>query len=540
MNEKQYHKFLSFKYFEYIIGLCLTLFIAALVFVVLAFVSKSEQQKGLEQNFNLVRLSQELRLSSDQLTMMARAYAATTNPKFKEFFEQILSIRSGESPRPKHLNRVYWDMLMVADGSPPFLSDEPKSLLDLLKENGASEQELTALTHAYDQSESLVLLENQAFDLVRQGKNQEALAILYSEAYLQSKVRIMRHINEFLSIREQKLGEFIAYSTMKLNVYYFAAVVCFLSLLCVLIFFYNARSRIRKNIISFLNSEVKNQTNELVSKNNALCAAVSDLEQVQARLVNAEKSATLMRLIPGLAHEINTPVGIAVTASSSQLLALEEVKACVNENKLAKKSLLESIESIENCANLVGNSASRISNIMNKLKVITQYGFDEKAQMLVLADEIRACVEDADNKGMHVELDIEVDEHIQIEAPRFLLHLPLAILIENSFNHAFEHPSTQYKLHIQASLTNQELTIRVCDNGCGIPDAIKGNLFDTLVVGNRDATVTELGLCLAHEIISQYFCGTLEYKSHCEGGACFAITMPLDGFRQSTAKENGE
>ncbi|WP_105214411.1 hypothetical protein [Pseudoalteromonas sp. T1lg22] len=73
MNEKQYHKFLSFKYFEYIIGLCLTLFIAALVFVVLAFVSKSEQQKGLEQNFNLVRLSQELRLSSDQLTMMARA-----------------------------------------------------------------------------------------------------------------------------------------------------------------------------------------------------------------------------------------------------------------------------------------------------------------------------------------------------------------------------------------------------------------------------------------------------------------------------------
>ncbi|MFY8274656.1 sensor histidine kinase [Pseudoalteromonas sp. SSDWG2] len=537
MKDTSYHKFLSFKYFEYIIGLCLSLFVAAMVFVILAFISKSEQQHGLEQNFKLVRLSQELRLSSDQLTMMARANAATANPKYKRFFEQILSIRSGQSPRPMHLNRVYWDMLMVDGGKAPFPNGQPQSLLSLLEENGASKEELEALTQAYDQSQSLVLLENQAFNLVEQGKNLEALAILYNEEYLQSKVRIMTYINEFLLLREQKLADFIAHSSMKLTLYYLGALICFLALLCVLIFFYNARSRIRRNIITFLNSEVKAQTDELVSKNTALNEAVYDLKQAQVKLLHAEKSSTLMRLIPGLAHEINTPVGIAVTASSSQLVALAEVKDKVSNNTLAKTALLESIENIESCATLVENSANRISSIINKLKLITQDGFKNNAQVLRLKEEICACLDEADTLGKTVNISLDIDEGISVHAPAFLLRQPIIELIENVYQHTFGthfmDKAIDAQLTIEARQNQSEITINVIDNGEGIDDALVHNMFDAFVVGNRHAKGLGLGLSVALTIVNQYFCGSLSYSPSPQGGACFAITMPIDGFEQA-------
>lgn len=536
-NTNNPKNFLSFKYFEQLVVASILLFVGAMLFVVFAFMSKSAQQEGLQKHFNLVYLSQELRLSSDQLTMMARAYAATGNEKFKQFFEQIIAIRSGVSPRPQHLNRVYWDMMMVEDGQAPSASGKPQSLLSLLEENGASTAELNALTHAYNQSESLVQLEKQAFALVEQGDRSGALAILYSEDYLQSKVAIMTPINSFLANREEKLQTFIQESSRQLTILYSGALLCFLLLLATLLVIYNARSSIRNNIIAYLNNEVKNQTKQLTVKNSALNEAIADLKHAQARLVSAEKSATLMRLIPGLAHEINTPVGIAVTASSSQLMALEAVKSQVSENKIAKATLLETIDTIEDCANLVGNSANRISTIINKLKIITQDGFTDKAQTLVLADEVKACLSAIDKPELDVKVSLDVDEQIRIHAPKFLLQQCLCALIENSFNHAFEPDSLGQELRIQANLINDKLTIRIFDNGHGVPDSIKDKLFDAFVVGNRNAKGMGLGLSLAMAIINQYFCGTLEYQPHTDGGTCFVISMPIDGFLQSTARE---
>ncbi len=530
--------FFSFKYFEQFVVASILLFVCAMLLVVLAFMSKNAQQEGLQRHFNLVHLSQELRLSSDQLTMMARAYAATGNDKFKDFFEQIIAIRSGLSPRPKHLNRVYWDMMMVENGQAPSANTEPQSLLSLLEENGASSAELAALTRAYNHSESLVKLEKQAFALVEKGEKSRALAILYSEQYLQSKVAIMTPINTFLATREDELQTFIDESSRQLTALYSGALICFLLLLTTLLVIYNARSSIRKNIITYLNNEVRDQTKQLTVKNSALNEAIADLKHAQARLVSAEKSATLMRLIPGLAHEINTPVGIAVTASSSQRVELEEVKNRVNENKLAKASLLESIESIENCATLVESSANRISTIINKLKVITQDGFAEKAQSLVLVDEVWACIEEVKNPDSKVTVRVDIDAQIRVDAPQFLLHQPISALLENCFNHAFENSPPEHEILIEASVLNEQLSIRICDNGSGIPDSIKDKLFDAFVVGNRNAKGMGLGLSLALAIINQYFCGTLEYQPHSEGGACFLISMPIDGFLQSTTREH--
>ena len=65
-----------------------------------------------------LRVMDELRQSSDDLTRMARTYAATGDQRFVDYFNQILDIRSGKAPRPLQYGRVYWD-LVIASGSAP-------------------------------------------------------------------------------------------------------------------------------------------------------------------------------------------------------------------------------------------------------------------------------------------------------------------------------------------------------------------------------------------------------------------------------------
>ena len=91
-----------------------------------------------------LRLMDSLRQSSDDLTVMARTYAATGDQRFVDYFNQILDIRSGKAPRPLQYDRVYWD-LVIANGSPPRAAGEPVALNDLLSQQGLAGDELTLL-----------------------------------------------------------------------------------------------------------------------------------------------------------------------------------------------------------------------------------------------------------------------------------------------------------------------------------------------------------------------------------------------------------
>lgn len=63
------------------------------------------------QKYYSYQLADELRQSSDDLTRMARTYAVTGNEKYQKFFNRILTIRNGETPRPQDYNDIYWDLV---------------------------------------------------------------------------------------------------------------------------------------------------------------------------------------------------------------------------------------------------------------------------------------------------------------------------------------------------------------------------------------------------------------------------------------------
>ena len=79
-----------------------------------AFVSREKTAELTEaqlQKYHSYQLADELRQSSDDLTRMARTYAVTGNEKYQKFFNRILTIRNGETPRPPDYSDIYWDLV---------------------------------------------------------------------------------------------------------------------------------------------------------------------------------------------------------------------------------------------------------------------------------------------------------------------------------------------------------------------------------------------------------------------------------------------
>ncbi len=149
-------------------------------------------------------LADELRQSSDDLTRMARAYAATGNPIYKQHYQEILDIRNGKRARPEHYENIYWDLVQSDNQRPRPFSHQTITLLDLMRKAHFTDAEFAKLAFAKANSDALTQTELAAFKLVEKsaaqpfsGMHVDALAMLQSPGYYQDKATIMRPINEF-------------------------------------------------------------------------------------------------------------------------------------------------------------------------------------------------------------------------------------------------------------------------------------------------------------------------------------------------------
>ena len=176
-----------------------------------------------ERRYESYLLADELRQSSDDLTRMARTYAATGDERYKGYFQDILDIRDGRAPRPAEAHNVYWD-LVTAGGEPPGESVGPAALRELISRAGFADAELALLAESERLSNDLVALEVEAMnamvglyrdesgDYAIDGDPDRDLArdLLHGAAYHEAKGRIMRPLRELVSRLEARTANDVA------------------------------------------------------------------------------------------------------------------------------------------------------------------------------------------------------------------------------------------------------------------------------------------------------------------------------------------
>ena len=179
-----------------------------------SFISRKKANELAEaqvQKYHSYQLADELRQSSDDLTRMARTYAVTGNEKYQKFFNRILTIRNGETPRPQDYNDIYWDLVTGDAEQDSAEAGEKISLESRMLSAGFTVKEFALLKDSQNQSDSLVKLENIAmhalkgefddgtgsFQVKKTPDQPLAIQILHSQQYHEAKAKIMKPLRDF-------------------------------------------------------------------------------------------------------------------------------------------------------------------------------------------------------------------------------------------------------------------------------------------------------------------------------------------------------
>ena len=203
---------------SYIFYLTTGVLIALLtLFVVLRFFESRKLDDALNVRHASFLAADELRQSSDDLTRMARAYVVTGDPKFEQYYWDILAIRNGERERPYKYERSYWDLVLGDPGFEP-TPGAGRSLRSQLEQLGVPAAELAKLDEAETRSNELVERERRALNAMKgstQGSTDShyvksepdpefARRLLHDENYHIAKAGIMRSLNEFYDLIDQR------------------------------------------------------------------------------------------------------------------------------------------------------------------------------------------------------------------------------------------------------------------------------------------------------------------------------------------------
>ncbi len=193
------------------------LFVGFVSVVYLMLGNQKDLLRAADVRYKSYLLADELRQSSDDLTRLARTYVVTGDASYEQQYWDVLAIRNGEKPRPQHYERIYWDFV-AADGKKPSADGEKVSLQTLMKELGFTDQEFAKLKEAQANSDGLVNIETVAMNAVKglfndgSGKFTKkgnpdiemAKNLMHSREYHVEKAKIMKPINEFFILLDQR------------------------------------------------------------------------------------------------------------------------------------------------------------------------------------------------------------------------------------------------------------------------------------------------------------------------------------------------
>ena len=200
----------------------LVLVATSVILFIFIFKNESKIIEAEENRYKLYLRADQLRQTSDDLTRMARLYVVTGDSKYKEYFQTILDIREGLSPRPENYHSIYWDFY-IATGEPPRTSGQPISLQELIRQEGFTERELFFLQETEKISNDLAKIEEQAMNLIsglykdRNGNYtikghpdpEKARQLLHDTEYNRIKEQIMRPLDKFFGLVEKRTTDTI-------------------------------------------------------------------------------------------------------------------------------------------------------------------------------------------------------------------------------------------------------------------------------------------------------------------------------------------
>jgi len=262
--------------------------------------------------------------------------------------------------------------------------------------------------------------------------------------------------------------------------------------------------------------------------NDALIDSTKQLEDRTKELIRSEKLAALGRLVAGVAHEINTPIGIGVTASSLLEKKTNDYFELYKNNQLKRSDLDVYLGICVESSKLILSNLSRASELIKSFKqVAVDQSTDEKRKFLIkeYLNEILLSLKPKIKKTKHKIL-VNCSDRLEIDSYPGLFSQIVTNFIINSLIHGFTE-DMEGEIIFDFNIENNFFIFEYSDNGKGIPKEYLNKIYEPFFTTKRNDGGTGLGLHIVYNIVTQKFGGTIECYSDLGKGVKFIIKMPL-------------
>lgn len=285
----------------------------------------------------------------------------------------------------------------------------------------------------------------------------------------------------------------------------------------------------RTSELEHANKDLTTHSERIKQEKDKLSQAYEQLQQLQKQLIESEKLSALGSLVAGIAHEVNTPLGVGYTGISVLQDHITKLNKHLRDETLTVDEINDFLAESNEIIELISKNMQRASQLIKSFKQIAVVQTSEAHYEFLLKDIMDDCILSLNNKlkqkNIIVEVDIEAEMSFESE-PGLFAQL-INNLVINSIVHGFDEVMSG-GIWIHASIVNEVLSIDYRDDGKGMTSEQVKKIYEPFYTTKLGSGGSGLGMHVVYNIITQRFKGLIDCTSEIGEGVSYQIRIPVN------------
>ncbi|TCI04800.1 HAMP domain-containing histidine kinase [Corallincola luteus] len=277
-----------------------------------------------------------------------------------------------------------------------------------------------------------------------------------------------------------------------------------------------------------LEDKVTERTFALKQANSELLQTLEKLHLYQGQMLEKEKLHKLGQMVAGIAHELDTPLGLGITTSTSMQQALSELKHSLEHGELSQRRLNQFLSLSDEAFNILTRNLQRACQLIESFKHVAVDQCSEQDRTFEVhhfIDEVLLTLKPKLKKSRHI-IEVICDQELTITSKPGAISQILINLVLNSLKHGFKDIS-QGTIVIQVTMDKDYLTVIYEDNGRGMSQEVKAQVFSPYFTTAKESGGSGLGMYIVQSLVQQVLGGKLELETEPEQGIRLKMMIPL-------------
>lgn len=274
--------------------------------------------------------------------------------------------------------------------------------------------------------------------------------------------------------------------------------------------------------------KIREQSYFVARQNQSLQETLEKLKKTQSQLIESESLASVGRMVAGVSHEINTPLGVAISAMSHLNYEVDLFGGELNQGPIRRTSLEKVFGLAKEYGIIIMQNLQQAAGLVRSLKQVSVDQMDSDFREICFKDYLQTILISLTPMMKEKEINISIigDETFKLATFPGAITQIMTNLIENSVKHGFKSQA-QGAIKIEFFHREKEFYFIYSDNGAGIEPEFLPKVFDAFFTTGRTQGCTGLGLHMIKSIVVQKLNGQVQAKTQ-EQGIAFEIVWPIE------------